>query len=294
MSLRSVRFVVLGLSFTALAACSSGGSSGTAPGSGSAQSGKRDVGGYELFYRCEGDGSPTVVLEAGLGSPGTTDFGDFIGQLDGVDARVCTYDRAGTGVSGVRPKSAGKLTAALEAEELHSMLEKAGIEPPYVLVPHSYGGLITRVYADKYPDEVAGFVFEDVSTAWEIDLWPKWDPSPWIDGGQKVDIQATEKEVLKAEPLGDRPSVVLSQDTYKGEGIPGWAAPIFAKQQAKLAKLGDDVVHARADGSGHFIHEERPELMVDAIGAVVAAVQTNSQLPDCEEVFAGPDVTCLT
>ncbi|MEX0834165.1 MAG: alpha/beta hydrolase [Actinomycetota bacterium] len=293
MNLRPASILALVSTLIALTACSSGGGSGTG-GSGSAQSGNVDVGGYELFYQCEGEGNPTVVLDAGLGSAGTADFGDFISELDGVAARVCTYDRAGTGVSDVRPRSAGKLTAALEAEELHSLLVKAGIGPPYVLVPHSYGGLITRVYADKYPDEVAGFVFEDVSTAWEIDLWPKWDPSPWIDGGQKVDIQATEKEVLSAEPLGDRPSVVLSQDTYKGEGIPKWAAPIFAKQQAKLAKLGDDVVYARADGSGHFIHEERPELMVDAIGAVVAAVQSNSQLPDCEEVFTESDVTCLT
>jgi hypothetical protein len=95
---------------------------------------------------------------------------------------------------------------------------------------------------------VAGFVFEDVSTAWEIDLWPRWDDSPWIDGGQRIDIQATEHEVLEAAPLGDRPTVVVSQDTYDEEGIPGWAAPIFARQQAKLAALGEDAIHVRADG----------------------------------------------
>ena len=52
------------------------------------------------------------------------------------------------------------------------MLGEAGVAPPYVLVAHSYGGLIARVFADRYPSEVAGFVSEAVSTAWEIDLWP--------------------------------------------------------------------------------------------------------------------------
>jgi pimeloyl-ACP methyl ester carboxylesterase len=235
-----------------------------------------------------------VILEAGLNSDGTSTWFDFIPLLEDADTRVCTYDRAGTGMSDPRPKQAGTPTAALQAEELHRLLEGAQIEPPYVLVPHSYGGLITRVFADRYREEMAGFVFEDVSTAWEIDLWPKWDDSPWIDGGQRVDIQATEKQVLEAAPLGDLPSIVLSQATYDDEGIPRWAAPIFARQQAKLAELGDNVIHLRVDDTGHFIHEERPSVVVAAVEAVVTAARGPEPLPRCPAVFEEALGTCLS
>ena len=257
-------------------------------------SGLADVGGYRLAYACEGDGSPTVLLEAGLGSPGTSDFADLLDGVADLGTRVCTYDRAGTGTSDPRPTGQGLPTAETEAEELHALLATIDVPPPYVVVPHSYGGLVARVFADAYPDEVVGFVFEDVSTAWEIDLWPRWDPSPWIDGEQKIDIQATERQVLDAAPLGDRPAIVLSQSTYDEEGIPKWAAPIFARQQSKLAALGDDVIHVRAEDTGHFIHRERPELMLEAIAEVVRAVREGTPLEPCDVVFDGPGVTCVS
>jgi pimeloyl-ACP methyl ester carboxylesterase len=214
--------------------------------------------------------------------------------LDGTGARVCTYDRAGTGSSDERPASVGVPTADMQADELHALLERADIEPPYILVPHSYGGLIARVFADRHRDEIAGFVFEDVSTAWEIDLWPKWDSSPWIDGGQRVDIQATEQQVLDAAPLGDLPSIVVSQATYEDEGIPEWAGPIFAKRQARLASLGTNVIHFRADGVGHFIHEQRPPVVAAAVRAVSAAARRGGALPGCTAVFNAKLGTCLS
>jgi len=148
------------------------------------------------------------------------------------------------------------------------------------------------VFAERYPEDVAGFVFEDVSTAWEIDLWPRWDDSPWIDG-TKVDIGATEREVLDAAPLGDTPSIVVSQSAYSEEGIPRWAGPIFARQQAKLAALGDDVLHVRADGSGHWIHRDRPDVVLRAIDVVARAVRDDGTLPSCDHAFEMPRVTCL-
>jgi hypothetical protein len=276
-------------------ACGGGDDGGdAAPASPAVASGTVDVGGYELYYTCRGDGSPTVLLEAGLGAAGSSAFFGFMPLLDDQKARVCTYDRAGTGTSDERPGDTGTPTAALQAEELHTLLEAAAIDPPYVLVSHSYGGLVARVFADRYPEEIVGFVFEDVSTAWEIDLWPRWDPSPWIDGGQKIDIQTTERQVLEASDLGGRPAVVVSQATYDEEGIPKWAAPIFALQQAKLAALGTNVIHVRADGVGHFIHDQSPSIMVDAIRLVVQAVRGDGRLPACETAFDESVVTCMT
>jgi pimeloyl-ACP methyl ester carboxylesterase len=269
-------------------------SNGDASSRSSLTGGNVDVGGYRLSYVCRGKGNPVVVLEAGLGAGGTNAWATFMPLLDDVSTRVCTYDRAGTGTSEARPKRLGAPSAALQAKELHRLLIRAEIQPPYVLVPHSYGGLVARVFADRYRDELAGLVFEDVSTAWEIDLWPKWDDSPWIDGEQKVDIQTTEQQVLAAAPLGDLPAAVVSQDTYEEEGIPPWAAPIFAKQQARLAALGENVIHLRADGVGHFIHDERPDVVVTAIRAVVTAVRGDGSLPPCPKVFEPSQGTCLS
>jgi pimeloyl-ACP methyl ester carboxylesterase len=255
------------------------------------RAGRADVGGYELSWQCRGEGDPTVILDAGLDTAGMSEWFDFLPQLDALGTRVCTYDRPGTGTSD--PRSRGDApTARMQAEELHSLLRGVGIEPPIVLVPHSYAGLIARMYVDAYPGEVAGLVLEDVSTAWEIDLWLRWDDSPWIDGGQRTDIQVTERQVLDAAPLGEIPTVVVSQATYDEEGIPVWAAPIFARHQARLAALGENVIHVRADGSGHWIHRDDPAVMIAAIKAVVVAVREGEGLPVCEDVFDEERSTC--
>ena len=256
--------------------------------------GKVDAGGYALSYTCRGEGSPSVILEAGLDAAGTRSWREFLPSLDSLGAQVCTYDRAGTGTSARRSKGFDPPTAGLQAMELHAMLEGAGIAPPYVLVAHSYGGFIARVFADRYPSEVGGFVFEAVSTAWEVDLWPKWDTTPWIDGGQVTDIDATKHQALRAGTLGSLPSVVVSQGSYDDEGIPAWAAPRFARQQARLAGLGTNVIHLRADGVGHFIHDENPAIITSAVAAVVDAVRTDQRLPPCRDIFGLELGTCLT
>jgi pimeloyl-ACP methyl ester carboxylesterase len=118
-----------------------------------------DVGGYRLHINCTGQGSPTVILDAGSGL--------FSAQWVRVQrqvsdtTRVCAYDRAGMGWSemGPDPRDAQQITS-----ELHTLLGKAGIEGPYVLVGHSYGGMYMQTYAARYPDEVAGVALVDSST----------------------------------------------------------------------------------------------------------------------------------
>src|SRR5215216_933258 len=118
-----------------------------------------DVGGYSLHVNCVGQGSPTVILDAGLG--------EFSAHWVRVQrevsdtTRVCAYDRAGMGWSemGPEPRDAKQISS-----ELHTLLSKAGIEVPYVLVGHSFGGLSMLTYANRYPDEVAGVALVDSST----------------------------------------------------------------------------------------------------------------------------------
>ncbi len=115
-----------------------------------------DVGGYRLHINCMGTGSPTVVIDAGWGD---WSLGWSSVQADvAKTTRVCTYDRAGMGYSeaGPLPRDAEQF-----AGELHTLLDRAGIPGPYLLVGHSLGGLPVRVFTHEYPAEVAGVVLVD-------------------------------------------------------------------------------------------------------------------------------------
>ena len=115
-----------------------------------------DVGGYKLHINCTGQGSPTVILEAGMGN-----YSLFWANVQPEVAkytRVCSYDRAGYGWSEPSPRPR---TTIVEVEELHTLLVNANVEGPYVLVGHSLGGMNVRVYAHNYPDEVVGMVLVD-------------------------------------------------------------------------------------------------------------------------------------
>lgn len=117
-----------------------------------------DIGGYRLNILCTGIGTPTVILDSGLGEPALS----WIGVQTGVErsTRVCSYDRAGYGHSDPGPQPRSSLQVATE---LHALLEKSQTPGPYVLVGHSFGGYNVRVYAGLYRDEVAGVVLVDSS-----------------------------------------------------------------------------------------------------------------------------------
>ena len=126
-----------------------------------------DAGGFRLNLNCTGEthdasggdrGTPTVILESGLGVPG---IGWSLVQPEVAKlTRVCSYDRAGYGWSdpGPSPRTADEIT-----RELHTALQNAHVAPPYLLVGHSFGGMLVRVYTARYPTEVAGVVLVDAS-----------------------------------------------------------------------------------------------------------------------------------
>lgn len=115
-----------------------------------------DVGGYRLHINCQGTGSPTVIMEAGLGEPSLA--WALVQPQVSTTTRVCVYDRAGLGWSDKSPKPR---TADIMVEELHTLLKNANIEGPYVMVGHSTGGMLVRFYAHSYPTEVVGMVLVD-------------------------------------------------------------------------------------------------------------------------------------
>ena len=152
-----------------------------------------DVGGRRLELYCTGQlqapGAPTVILESGLG--------DFLEEWQpriqpaiAKFTRVCSYDRAGYGESdaGPMPRISSRIAA-----DLHALLAAAGEKPPYVLLGHSFGGYIVRVFNGRYPNEVAGMVLVDSVQEDEYDELP-WTsasrPGYAADGLRHYETQA--------------------------------------------------------------------------------------------------------
>lgn len=115
-----------------------------------------DIGGYRLHLQSQGSSNPTVVMEAGSMNFCLT--WALVAPEIAKTNRVVTYDRAGLGWSEESPYPR---FATIEAVELHKLLQAASINPPYILVGHSQGGVINRVFAHTYPTEVVGMVLVD-------------------------------------------------------------------------------------------------------------------------------------
>jgi pimeloyl-ACP methyl ester carboxylesterase len=126
-----------------------------------------DIGGYRLHLYCAGEGSPTVILEAGGGNPWLSWY--KVQPRAAAFTRVCSYDRAGLGWSDPSPRPR---TAKVIAGELHTVLHNAGINGPLVLVGHSLGGMDARMFANQYPNEVVGMVLVDSSHPDQDDRFP--------------------------------------------------------------------------------------------------------------------------
>lgn len=124
-----------------------------------------DLGSHRLHLLESGHGGPTILLEAGLMST-VLSWSDLQRELSG-SFRVVSYDRAGLGWSdlGPMPRTADRIV-----DELHTLLQRAAISPPYVLVGHSFGGLTMPLFAAHFPEEVAGMVLVDPVAAAE------WNP----------------------------------------------------------------------------------------------------------------------
>lgn len=231
-----------------------------------------DIGGYALAIRCTGRGAPTVVLEAGYGLPSAY-WSELHRRVPGV--RVCSYDRAGLGRSDRRP---GDADVATPAEELHVLLRRAGVRPPLVLVGHSYGGLLVRVYEATYRGQVRGLVLLD-------SIHPEHVGSGYVqEGRSRVDAGEMVGRVEARGRLG-LPLVVVERGRNRD--------PAWSRAQRSLGQASSNSVHAIALASYHSIHQGQPAAVVKAIAAVTRAGRRGGRLPSCVRVFAGERVRCL-
>ncbi len=249
-----------------------------------------DAAGLRLHLHCEGQGSPTVVFEAGAGSDGST----WRTVLPGVGrvTRACAYDRAGLGYSGPGRKPRNSARMALE---LHALLGAAELPPPYVLVGHSAGGLNVRLFAQDYFDEVAGMVLVDATPAAAGErLWSRfgeqerqrqrermargpdgWDYDSFLDSMRLAGATSA---------LGALPLVVLSRgrDEPQQRNVPPeeWAQrfEIWTELQAELAHLSSNARHITVPEARHFIHWDAPSVVIRAVRDVVMAARSGQRL----------------
>jgi len=119
-----------------------------------------DVGGFNLHIHCTGEGSPSIILDAALG--GSSLSWSLVQPELAKLSRVCSYDRAGFGWSdaGPMPRTAGRI-----ADELRTLLDRAGVSPPFLPVGHSFGGLVALIFAHRFRSQTAGLVLVDPAHA---------------------------------------------------------------------------------------------------------------------------------
>jgi pimeloyl-ACP methyl ester carboxylesterase len=269
-----------------------------------------DIGGdRKMYLECRGAGSPTVFIVPGgraaadewtTNSPVFNDVAKF--------TRVCVYDRPGTPLANGSPSRSDPVpmptTAGASVADLHALVFAAKIETPFVIVGHSYGGLVVRLYAMTYPQDVDGMVLVDALSEFlrseetaEEWVWQK----KILDGDltesikvyphlERADADVSFDQLLAAPPLQPMPLVVLSADVQWGPLVPGFIQEgvlsadtppnvgyVTDRAQkvahSSLAALVPGSKHVTKTNSGHLIHVDNPQLVTDSIREVVEAVR---------------------
>ena len=249
-----------------------------------------DIGSTQLHLRCAGHGTPTVVLDSGLGE-GAETWTKVQTQV-AMFTRVVAYDRAGVGKSSPGPKPR---TSRQMVGELRALLSAAQIAGPYVLVGHSLGGLNIQLYAIEHPDEVAGVVLADPSCpdmlARLAGVWGKFRVSLFTtlstashpEGTSKHDLEISLTQVAAAGQLPDVPLIVLSA----GQAVqlpkllnamfPGdrWLSA-FQAGHAELVQAAGKGQHRFVPNSTHATIPQ-DDVVVDAIHQIVEMVRCSER-----------------
>lgn len=249
-----------------------------------------DLDGRSLVTTMSGRGRPTVVLETGLGAESAE--WSLIQRAIASVTRVLRYDRAGRGASDPAsgPRSANDLV-----DDLALLLRRARISPPYVLVGHSLGGLLMRLFAQRHRSDVAGLVLVDSMHEDQFDVFGPLFPPPapdelpaltetrrfWTGGWrdtrstqERLDLVLSSAQGRAVTTLGDLPLHVLTAGTFLNQpmvpqGQRARLQRLWDELQAKFLALSSDASHSRVESSGHFVQREAPQRVVEAIRQVL-------------------------
>ena len=263
-----------------------------------------DIGGRHLYFECAGEGTPTILLESGLGD-GSDSWNPVWEKFTAITS-VCRYDRAGIGQSDPtqRPRSSREVVA-----DLHSLLDKLGLAMPLVIVAHSFGCLHARLFAHQYPEKVAGLIFLDSTLP---DLGEKILPflplptdqdSEALQGFRTTqeDPKITEEieglvanacfaQVQAYRSLGDIPLVHLDSGSLVFDPSASWWPPelpaalaegftqSFIESKLALTALSSKGREVFVQGSGHYIHHDKPEMFVATVQQVIDELRSNKSV----------------
>jgi pimeloyl-ACP methyl ester carboxylesterase len=251
-----------------------------------------DIGARTLAVHSGGEGSPNVVLETGLGAD--SDEWDAVQRGIAAFARVHRYDRAGRGAS---PAAATPRSALDLVDDLRTLLHTPGLrDGPCVLVGHSLGGLLARLYAQRHLRDVAALVLVDAMHPAQFDRLgplfpaPSPDESPtlrsmrsfWREGwrdpahnAEHLDLPQSFAQLHEAPPLPDGlPLTLLSAggflDARLFEREAGRALQRrWLELQGRLAAAARPLEHLYVGSSGHFMQRDAPQVIVDAVARLV-------------------------
>ncbi len=231
-----------------------------------------EVNGARAYLDCRGSGSPTVVLEAGLGT-GASGWG-FVLEWVAAQTRVCAWDRPGIGGS----DPIGRHTIEDTARHLRATLAAAGEKPPFIVVGHSLGGVYARVFASSFRPEVSGMVLVD---PYLPDIRPvehvALDPAlreEWLAGlratndsvaaVEDLDWAASYDQLSHASVEGLPLELLVVRQRWDGRFGPA-ESDLIAAWRRLLGGLSAEYRLTIVEGSTHFIQYDRPDLVVDAI-----------------------------
>lgn len=242
------------------------------------------IAGKEIAFYRSGTHGPTVVFQSGLGDD-KNKWAPVIEEMDSTQA-VFAYDRPGYGdsQSSNMPRDPSSI-----ARELHDLLVREGVAPPYILVGHSLGGLYHYAFARLYPQEVAGLLLLDPT-----------HPQHWKRMQQDAPVAAVMIKLMRATVFSSAMKQEFN-DQDKGmddlESMPAIKCParLLTRTQYDVAELGsfEKMVHSleadwqkllgakkieRVGGAGHYIHHDRPGVVLAAIRALIADTRTHREM----------------
>jgi len=234
-----------------------------------------DIGAYSLNVNCYGKGTPTVIFESGLGDD--SGVWTLVQPEISKNTRTFSYDRAGLGNSdtGDLPR-----TSLDQVHELHTVLNKAKVKAPYIIVAHSIAGYNARLFAGTYPKEVSGIIFVDCSHENQFEDIVKRSSSKEIEivKGQLIGEEQTfdellisanqVKEIRKKDALRNIPIAVLTSG-HKGEKSSVITEETWSKYQNDLVSLSDYSKHIIIEDSSHYIQKDHPQVVIDEIKGII-------------------------
>jgi pimeloyl-ACP methyl ester carboxylesterase len=207
--------------------------------------------------------------------------------------RTCIYDRPGIGLSPARPDVRQVLDAGGLAGELWALLQAAGERGPYVVLGHSFGGLVARAFVAAHRSTVRGVLLAESVTP--------FDPASgryWIEAAHEIDMTASSEATDDGPPLGSTPLLVLSasrpdEDHLGGPtyGQPAWMTTLWIRQQAADPSLSTASIQVIAR-SGHVLQQDDPPAVIESVRELVAAVVGARRL-SCSGPWASVAAQCI-